>query len=150
MAFDEDRLNAQHDANASNEFYEILATKDVRSINGSAVQPQAFSLVVCHVSQYHKGLDDQRHGFLPCNDPVLELPSLQKIIAKNPDKEFFIVAFFYEASSLATVALFVRNIPRGVDTCFDDMLDSFVNSTEYFRNTLELSIQLGKRAYFEM
>ena len=113
-------------------------------MNDPVAQPQACSLIDCHVLQYHKGLDDQWNGFLPCHGPVLELPSLQTILAKNPDKESFIVLFFYEDLSTAIVVLFVRNIPRGVDTYFDDMLDSFVDSTGDIRNAFELSIQLDK------
>ena len=154
MAFDEDSLNARHDDAASNEYYEPIGGLDARRThdNSETFLHQAFSLVDCHIFEYHKESDHQNgsgNKLLPHKDPAVALPSLKAIMEKNPDKEFFIAAFFHEISCITTVMLFIRNISQGADTEFDDKLDSFVNYNGDFRN-IELSIQLGENGNLSM
>ena len=150
MAFDLDHANVVHDSYAENEYYESTVGKDVQCLqslqtNDTKDSIQAFSLVGCHMFQSSRKNHNGNDGALKLSkDPILSIPSLKRIIESNPSKDFFVLVFFHRYR-VATVALFVRHLPKRIDEDFDNHMDGFIAaSSEERSRQLELFIQLGK------
>ena len=149
MAFDLDHANAAHDSYAENEYYDATVGKDVQCLqslqDGKKDTIQAFSLIGCHMfkssKSNHNGSDS---ALKPSNDPIQSIPSLKHIIESNPNNDFFVLVFF-NRNRVATVALFVRHLPKGIDESFDNAMYDFVGASPEERNSqLDLYIQLGE------
>lgn len=128
LAYDEDIDNVQRDSTATNEYYEATVSRDVRcevhsarhlEKPGSSVlsKYQAFSLVGSQVFELPPS--GERHALSHRKDPVLSLPSLRKLVEAHSELDFFVCAFFPAGLRVAIVNVFVRSLPRGVDSSFD-------------------------------
>ena len=133
LAYDQDIDNIQRDSTAKNEYYEGTVSRDivceVHSVKhlqkpGSSVmsQYQAFSLVGSHV--FKLPTQGEQHALSHRKDPVLSLPTLQKLVEAHPELDFFICAFFPAGLGVAIVHAFVRSLPKGVDASFDTIVSS--------------------------
>jgi hypothetical protein len=131
LAYDNDVDNIVRDLSNENEFYEATVSRDVRcdvhSVRhlekpGSSTpsQYQAYSLVGSQVFKLPP--KDEAHALLHTNDPVLALPSIRELVEANPELDFFVCAFFPEGQRIAIVHVFVRSLPKGVDTSFDTVV----------------------------
>jgi hypothetical protein len=138
LAFDDNIDNHQHDAIASNEYYEGTVSRDidcqVRGLNSrksssrskflSGEKPtatslyQAYSLVGIHSFQW-PGTDDGSPLHYKV-DPVQSIVSLQTLITNSPELDFFVVAIFLPSQTTAIVHVYVRSLPKGVDPKFDN------------------------------
>ena len=157
QSFDTDQRNIEHDIPAKNEFYESIIgfdtivnvhSKEHLTKKGSSQQSlgQAFTLVDAYAFEYPSFQHAERHEhpFLPENDPVKAIPSLQSIIQQFPSHEFFVTGTFGETHTTGFIALFVRSLPKGVDETFDRVWKTYrTGSKEVKDRKLELFINLG-------
>jgi len=93
---------------------------------------QGYSLVGIHAFQW-PGRSADNFDLLPLQpkkDPVQCIPSLRKIIAENPELDFFVHAYFLEAQKAVIVKCFVRSLPEGVDKKFDTVVSPRNAGTE--------------------
>jgi hypothetical protein len=154
LAYDNDVDNIVRDLSNENEYYEATVSHDVRcdvhsvrhlekpgSSNPS--QYQAYSLVGSQVFKLPP--EGEARALLHTNDPVLALPSIRELVEANPELDFFVCSFFPEVQRIAIVHVFVRSLPRGVDSSFDTVVsnDGFC----YFRNQLKAYPALLRTLY---
>jgi len=137
LAFDDNEHNSRRDRTGKNEIYEASVSRDVlchvrpfdyfsqvgATFKGErplVLSPfQAYALVGVHVFQIPEALD----ASFPLNswhDPVEAIPSLRKIIAGNPDVDFF-VSSYYRVDTV-TILLHARTLAKGVDPQFDKVV----------------------------
>ena len=162
LAYDEDIDNVKRDSQAKNEYYEATVSRDIRcevhsskhlEKPGSSVlsKYQAFSLVASQVFKLpHKG---ERHPLSHRKDPVLALPSLQKMVVSYPQLDFFVCSFFPAGLGVAIVHVFVRSLPKGIDSSFDtvvrtdvvhSMFSGLISLDSHNLNPLCLSVQMDR------
>jgi hypothetical protein len=128
LAYDNDVDNIVRDLSIENEYYEATVSRDVRcelhSVRhlekaGSSTpsQYQAYSLVGSQVFKLPP--EGEAHALSHTNDPVLALPSIRELVEAHPELDFFVCAFFPDGQRITIVHVFVRSLPRGVDSSFD-------------------------------
>jgi hypothetical protein len=131
LAYDTDADNSAHDTSSINEYYEGTVSRDVIcSVHSKlhlkergASRPsayQAYCLVGSHV--FRLPPEGRDHPLKSTEDPVEALPSLRRIMDAHSGLDFFVFAFFPQGIRVAFVHLFVRWLPRGVDTKFDTVV----------------------------
>jgi hypothetical protein len=131
LAYDSGADNSAHDIDSINEYYEGTVSRDVicsvhskRHVKerGASRQSayQAYCLVGTHVFRLPPEVRD--HPLKSTEDPVEALPSLRRIIDAHPGLDFFVFAFFPQGIRVAFIHLFVRWLPRGIDTKFDTVV----------------------------
>jgi len=83
LNFDDDVSNSEHDCNSQNECYDPNLWNESRSIPSSSLDAsqQAYALVSCNVVQLEQDIIGA--------DPVVLIPSLQKLVSKHKDMDFF-------------------------------------------------------------
>lgn len=140
LAYDNDVDNIVRDLSVENEYYEATVSYDVRcdihSVwhlekpgSSTTSQYQAYSLVGSQVFKLPPEGED--HALSHTNDPVLALPSIQGLVEANPDLDFFVCGFFPEGPRIAIVHVFVRSLPKGVDSSFDTVVSYGVYVINY-------------------
>ncbi len=139
LACDENQENVRHDESAKNEYYEPTVARDVlcpvrtkdhlkasrwwhMGLSGvdplSSSQYQGYALVGMHSFRWDPSWSD--YPLQPNLDPVAAIPSLKKLVQKNPSRQFFVHVYFAEGRrSIANVQVFVRSLPEGIDLTFD-------------------------------
>lgn len=140
LSFDDNIDNSQRDAASKNEYYEATVSRDVltfvrpndpdafkpkkvwweychpRKVRTEISKYQAFTLVGCHVFKIPQ---DEFFPLTPQSDPVLTFGSLRQMVESNPDLDFLVTSFFPKMSEVCHINVFVRSMPKGVDTAFD-------------------------------
>jgi hypothetical protein len=147
LAFDSNDDNNRRDIGALNEYYEAFVSRDVlchvrpfdyftntgNTEDGKGdwdffkrrlvLSPyQAYSLVGVHVFKIPP--EEEDHPLHPSRDPVEAFPSLRKLLAENPDLDFFIFSFFSRNS--VSIFCYVRSLPKGIDPQFDNVVSSML------------------------
>lgn len=138
LTFDDDVSNSEHDCISQNECYDPnLWIESERIPSASDVLQQAYMLVSCNVVQL------EQH-FIGA-DPVLLIPSLQQVVSKNKDLDFFLISLVHHEQQAVTIFLYTRCLPPGIDANFDSSLKRFCDSPEEVRNqSLNVCIRIGK------
>jgi hypothetical protein len=143
LAFDDDVDNRRHDAVAKNEYYEATVSRDIifrvrcplntfqestkhrkkhigrNEIPHTESPYQGYSLVgihAFHCEQTSPGGSGVLHYM---RDPVQTIPSLGALIESHPEVDFFVNAICAEAQNAVIVQLYVRSLPKGLDSSFD-------------------------------
>lgn len=135
LTFDNVLSNHEHDCTSQNECYEPNL---LREIGDGALQP-AYVLVSCNITSLGQSLIGA--------DPVLMVPSFQRIITENDKLDFFVVCFTHHKQKVATLLLYVRWLPTGIDSDFDTTLNTYIDSpTDDRDQSLYINISLGNRS----
>jgi hypothetical protein len=147
LAFDDDVDNRWHDAVAKNEYYEATVSRDIvfrvrcpqnrfpdstqrrKKRIGRTETPhtqslyQGYSLVGIHAFHCEQATSRNGSGVLHyMRDPVQMIPSLRALIKSHPEVDFFVNTFCAEAQNAVIVQLYVRSLPKGVDSSFDNLV----------------------------
>lgn len=158
LAFDDNEDNNRRDSYSKNEVYEASVSRDVLChvrpfdyFSQSAatrakdrrlvLSPyQAFAFVGAHVIKKpeNAGPDFLLH---PSRDPVEAMPSLQMLIAQNPDLDFFVQA--YHRDNAVLVACYVRSLAKGIDPQFDNVVRKMSHHSN-FHSTFQTSNPLSQ------
>ena len=160
LAYDMNIDNQLHDRTAKNEYYEPSVSRDVYCrVRGPrflkkrrrTLKPrdsimslgQMFSLVGAHSFKLPTDGHDTRLD--PSVDPVQAIPSLRTLITEtNPDLDFFVFSVFTNVTKCATIFVFCRATPVGVDPSFDQCWKRFKRgNASYRQERLEMSLQLS-------
>jgi hypothetical protein len=153
LAYDYNMENMKHDAVAKNEYYEAIISRDVLCEvhskkhlrkHGHSVPSavQAYSLVGFHTFRLPPVGND--HPLAYDKDPIEAIPSLRRIVERNPELDFFCVGLFLEGPRVGVIKLFVRALPKGVDPHFDKTAGRFAEADAKVRDRkLEVFLQLG-------
>jgi hypothetical protein len=138
LTFDDDVSNSEHDCISQNECYDPNLWIETRRISSALDVPQqAYMLVSCNVVQLEQHFIEA--------DPVLLIPSLQQVLSKNKDLDFFVISLVHHEQQAVTILLYTRCLPPGIDANFDSSLKRFCDSPEEIRNqSLNVCIRIGK------
>jgi len=159
IAYDSEVDNIKHDIGAKNEYYEPTISRDIK-FHGSLVRPaskcelsnlvgyQTHLLVGSHIFKLPPDTNKD-HNVVVNYDPIEKQSSLRDIVESNPDLDFFCMAFFLEGLGIMIIHLYVRALPKGVDSYFDNLLNQYANNPQKLRERMfEVYFQVSPRKKF--
>jgi hypothetical protein len=149
LSYDQMTDNALHDTSTKNTYYDFhrfqsehLSEKEKRHDTDPKIKfMQSYSLVGFHSFQLPACNEKNPNSFI--DDPIEAIPSLRQIVTGNPELDFFCASIVVGTPGIVLVKLFVRTIPRTLESHTDSWIDFHAASGATERNeSLRLILQI--------